>query len=147
MICIIASAGGHLTEAMKATALLKDSPRFYVTFSLPHIAQSLPGEEYYFIEDPHVSPVKYLRNFFQALRIFRRKRPKVIITTGAGIAVPMCVIGKIAGAKIVFIETGARITSPSRTARLLYPIADVFIVQWEPLLKYFPKAVYGGALI
>jgi len=147
MICIIASAGGHLTEAIKATSLIKDYPRFYVTFYLPHIPDSLLGEECYFVEDPHISPWKYLFNFFQSFKIYLKKRPKIIITTGAGIAVPMCTIGKLFGSKIVFIESGARVTQPSRSGKVLYYITDLFIVQWESLLKFYPNAVCGGPLL
>ncbi|MFC1809408.1 PssD/Cps14F family polysaccharide biosynthesis glycosyltransferase [Candidatus Omnitrophota bacterium] len=147
MICIISSAGGHLTEVQKATTLLNKQEKFYVTFSLPHIKESLVNEECYFVVDPHLNPFKYILNFFQSLAIYIKKRPKVIITTGAGIAIPMCVIGKCAGTKVIFIESGARVNKPSRTGRLLYPIADLFIVQWDSLLKYFPKAICGGVLL
>jgi len=146
MICIISSAGGHLAEAIKACSAIKHYPKFYVTFFVPHIPDSLSGEEHYFIEDPHLSPLKYLVNFFQSLKLYVRKRPKVIITTGAGIAVPMCLIGKFFGSKIVFIESGARVIYPSRTAKVLYRIADLSIVQWRPLSNYLPKAIYGGPL-
>jgi hypothetical protein len=147
MICIISSAGGHLTEALKATSLLKDYPKFYVTFYLPHIPDYLLSDECYFVEDPHISPWKYLVNFFQSFKIYLKKRPKIIITTGAGIAIPMCIIGKFFGAKILFIESGAKVINPSRTAKVLYRIADLSIVQWQPLLKYLPKSIYGGHLI
>lgn len=147
MICVIASAGGHLTEAIKATSLIKDYPKFYVTFYLPHIPECMAGEECYFVVDPHISPWKYLVNFLQSFKIYLKKRPKIIITTGAGIAIPMCIIGKLFGSKIVFIESGARVTHPSRSGKILYYIADLFIVQWKSLLKFYPNAVYGGPLL
>lgn len=147
MICIIASAGGHLTEAIKATFLIKEYPKFYVTFHMEHISASLSKEEYYLVEDPHISLKKYFINLYQVFKIYFRKRPKVIVTTGAGIAVPMCLIGKAFGSKVVFIESGARVMYPSRTAKVLYRIADLSIVQWKPLLEYLPKAIYGGPLL
>ncbi len=147
MICIIASAGGHLTEAIKATSLIKEYSKFYVTFHIEHIPASLSNEKYYLVEDPHISLKKYFINFYQVLKIYFKKMPKVIITTGAGIAVPMCLIGKAFGSKVVFIESGARVMHPSRTAKILYRIADLSIVQWKPLLRYLPKAIYGGPLL
>jgi UDP-N-acetylglucosamine:LPS N-acetylglucosamine transferase len=147
MICIIASAGGHLTEVMKAISFLKEYPIFYITFKMAHIQDSLKNEEYYLVEDPHISLKTYFINFYQVLKIYFRQRPKVIVTTGAGIAVPMCLIGKAFGSKVVFIESGARVIYPSRTAKILYRIADLSIVQWKPLLKYLPRAIYGGPLV
>ena len=74
------------------------------------------------------------------------ERPDVVITTGAGIVVFLCVFAKLLGAKLIFIESMARVERPTLTARMLYPFADLFIVQWSELLKYFPKAKYVGRL-
>ena len=73
-------------------------------------------------------------------------RPKVIVTTGTHTVGPMCCLGKIFRTKIIYIETFANINKKTATGRLLYPIADLFIVQWEEMLKIYPKAVYGGQI-
>ena len=52
----------------------------------------------------------------------------------------MCILGKIFGSKIIYIETFANRNKKTATGRLLYPIADLFIVQWEEMLKLYPKA-------
>lgn len=90
--------------------------------------------------------VKYI---IKAFRILIKERPDVIISTGGGeIAVPFCYVGKVLGAKVIFIETLSRITTPSRGGQLVYPIADLFLVQWESLLKeYGAKAKYWGKVI
>jgi beta-1,4-N-acetylglucosaminyltransferase len=74
------------------------------------------------------------------------ERPDVVISTGAGIVVFFCVFAKLFGAKLIFIESMARVERPTLTARLLYPFSDLFIVQWPDLLKYFPGAKYMGRL-
>jgi len=74
------------------------------------------------------------------------ERPDVVISTGAGIVVCFCVFAKLLGAKLIFIESMARVERPTLTARLLYPFSDLFIVQWPDLLKYFPRAKYMGRL-
>jgi UDP-N-acetylglucosamine:LPS N-acetylglucosamine transferase len=74
------------------------------------------------------------------------ERPDVVISTGAGIVVYFCVFAKLLGAKLIFIESMARVKSPTLTARFLYPFSDLFIVQWPDLLKYFPRAKYMGRL-
>ena len=91
----------------------------------------------------------WLKTIFIALRILHKERPDVVISTGGGeIAVPFCYAGKLLGAKVVFIETLARITSKSAAGKLIYPIADLFLVQWEPLLKkYGMKAQYWGNVL
>jgi len=75
------------------------------------------------------------------------ERPDVVISTGAGIVVFFCIFAKLLGCKLIFIESMARIQRPTLTARFLYRFADLFIVQWEGLLEYFPKAKFLGRLL
>jgi UDP-N-acetylglucosamine:LPS N-acetylglucosamine transferase len=146
ILFVVCSAGGHLTEALLAIEGV-DYPSFLVTYRLPHMEKSLTLKKHYYIINPHKSPWKYLINFFQSVLIYLRKRPRFIFSTGSGVAIATCLIGKLFGSKIIFLESGARIHSPSLTGRFLYHVADLFIVQWEPLLKHFPSAVFGGMLI
>ena len=92
------------------------------------------------------NPLSWFVGAFLSLVVVVRQRPDVVITTGAGIVVFFCVFAKLFGAKLIFIESMARIESPTLTARMLYPFADLFIVQWPGLLKYFPKAKFAGRL-
>ena len=93
--------------------------------------------------------ITWLKTIFFALRILLKERPDVLISTGGGeIAIPFCYVGKLLGAKVVFIETLARVTTRSAAGKLIYPLADLFLVQWEPLLKrYGKKAQYWGNVI
>jgi len=119
---------------------------YYVTYREPHIDMSLKGTEFYYILNPHKYWWKYPVNFAQSLIIFLKKRPKFILSTGSGMALSTCLIGKFFGSKIIFIETGARIHTPSLTGRFMYHFSDLFIVQWESLQKQYPKALFGGLL-
>ena len=70
----------------------------------------------------------------------------MVITTGALIAYPFCIIEKAMHGKVVYIESFARVTEPSLSGKLLHKHADLFIVQWEDMLEYFPDAVLGGGI-
>ena len=89
---------------------------------------------------------KYLLLCFKTVYLYFKIRPKVIITTGTHTAGPMCILGKIFRSKIIYIETFANHHKKTATGRLIYPIADLFIVQWEEMLEVYPKAVYGGSI-
>ncbi|MCK5494657.1 MAG: capsular biosynthesis protein, partial [Candidatus Omnitrophica bacterium] len=93
--------------------------------------------------------IMLIKTSIKAIKILIKERPDVIISTGGGeIAVPFSYIGKLLGAKVIFIETLARITAPSGGGKLVYPVADLFLVQWESLLqKYGNKAKYWGKII
>jgi polysaccharide biosynthesis protein len=78
--------------------------------------------------------------------ILLKKKPDIIISTGALVTYPICLLGKILGKKIVYIESFARVDKASLTGKLMYKIADLFIVQWKELLNIYPNAVYGGGI-
>ncbi len=145
-LCVVCSAGGHLTEALMAIEGVL-TPSFIVTYNLPHLEKSFAGQEVYYITNPHKSLFKYLFNFFESLKIYISKRPEFILSTGSGMAIALCMIGKVFRSKIIYVETGARIHTPSLTGKFMYRVSDLFIVQWEPLLVHFPRATYGGLLI
>lgn len=143
---VIGAGGGHLTEALLATKGLI-IPRTIVTFKLPHTDTSLCNENCYYVVDPHKNFLKFILNAFQSLLIILKVRPCVVINTGGGISIACSLFGKLIGARLIFIESGARVQSPSKTGKFLYRFSDLFIVQWKSLLLYYPNAVYGGALI
>lgn len=145
---VVASGGGHLAEALLA---IEGVPlrAIIVTLRLPHTEKTLHGVGWKrdYLINPHGDPFKYLLNIWQSFWLVAKHRPDLVISTGAGMVVPTCVIAKLLGAKLVFIETAARVTTPSRTGKFLYRFADEFYVQWEPLLNVYPKAKYGGVLL
>ena len=142
-ICLVCSAGGHLTEALRIGENI-EGEKFYTTFYSPHLAETLAGEEYYTVMDPRRNPLRFIVNFLQTFLLLLKKRPDVIISTGAGVTFSFCLLGKLMGAKIIYVECGCRVTEPSLAARMIYPLSDLFIVRWKPLLRYFKKARLGG---
>ena len=85
-------------------------------------------------------------NTFRAFRILAKERPDLIISSGAAVAVPFFYVGKLFGAKLIYIEVFDRIDSSTITGKLVYPIADRFIVEWEEMLKVYPKAINLGSI-
>ena len=145
-LCITCSSGGHWLEADRAASLL-DCDRYYVTFYTPRLEEERHTKRIYFVTHSKRNPFLFLVNAWQALRILLRERPDVILSTGADVTVPTCVLGKLLGAKLIFVESGGNVYTPSLTGRLMHPIADLFLIQWEPLKRHFPKAVVGGPLL
>lgn len=145
-IALACSAGGHLTEIQQLEKVYQKFNHFFLTFERED-SKELEGKVY-FISDPKRNPLKILKNIVQSLQIFFKERPDVVITTGAGVAVPFCYIAKMGGKQIIYIESFCRIEEPSLTGRILYGIADLFLVQWEELLgKYGSKAKFWGQLL
>lgn len=76
----------------------------------------------------------------------REEKPDLIISSGAAVAVPFFYVGKLMGAKLVYIEIIDRLDKPTMTGKMVYPIVDAFIVQWEEMKKVYPKAINLGSI-
>lgn len=150
-VLFISSTGGHLSEMMQLKSMF-DKYDFHIitekTKSNMYLKEKYQKRVNYLAYGTRSNmltyPFKLIYNCFKSLFLYIKVRPKVIITTGAHTAGPMCCIGKLFGSKIVYIETFANSETKSMTGKLVYKFADLFIVQWEEMLKLYPKATYGG---
>lgn len=146
-VLLIGTAGGHFEQLKQLKGLERKYEIFYVTNK--NVSNKSSNLIDYFIHSPHgknliETAVGYFINAIEALFILIRVRPNIIISTGAGIAVPIILIGKIMQIKIIFIESFARVNKPSRTGKFVYKYCDTFIVQHRKLCDEFPNAIYGG---
>lgn len=87
-----------------------------------------------------------IRNTFLAIRVLKKEKPDLIISSGAAVAVPFFYLGKLFGTKTIYIEVFDRINKPTLTGKLVYPVTDRFIVQWEEMKKVYPKAINFGSI-
>lgn len=152
-VLFISSTGGHLAEMLQLESLFQKYDFHIITENTKTnqtLQKKYPNRVNYLIygtkDHPLTYPFKLIANCFKSLYFYIKIRPKYIITTGAHTAGPMCYIGKIFGSKIIYIETFANVSTKTVTGRMVYPIADLFIVQWPSMLKLYPKAVYKGSL-
>ncbi|WP_302192588.1 PssD/Cps14F family polysaccharide biosynthesis glycosyltransferase [uncultured Streptococcus sp.] len=146
-ICLVGSSGGHLAHLNMLKPFWKDEERFWVTFDKEDARSVLSDEKFYPCYFPTNRNIKNLiKNTFLAVEILRKEKPDVIISSGAAVAVPFFYLGKLFGAKTVYIEVFDRIDKPTVTGKLVYPVTDKFIVQWEEMKKVYPKAINLGSI-
>lgn len=146
-VCLVGSSGGHLTHLYLLKPFWEEKERFWVTFGKKDAKSILENEKMYECYFPTNRNIKNLiKNTFLAIKIIRKEKPKLIISSGAGAAVPFFYIGKIFHAKTIFIEVFDRIDKPTITGKLVYPVTDIFIVQWEEMKKVYPKAINLGGI-
>lgn len=146
-ICLVGSSGGHLAHLNMLKPFWKDEERFWVTFDKEDARSILKDEKMYSCHFPTNRNLKNLiKNTFLAIKVLKKEKPNVIISSGAAVAVPFFYIGKLFGAKTVYIEVFDRIDKPTVTGKLVYPVTDKFIVQWEEMKKVYPKAINLGSI-
>ena len=149
-VLFISSTGGHLDELLQLKELFKKYDSYIITEktkSTVDLKNKYSKVNYlvYGSKDHFITYIfKFIYNVFKSLILFIKIRPKVIVTTGTHTAVPMCYIGKLFFKKIIYIETIANSKTKTLSGKLVYPIADTFIVQWESMLELYPRAIYGG---
>lgn len=148
-LCFVASSGGHWEEIMCLKKLAGEHETFFVTEAGGQ-AEEANLQPMYLVpqinrKEKHF-PLHFVQLIFRAIRILHREKPKVVITTGALAAVPFCWIQKLRRGKVIYIESFARVHNASLSGKLVYPFADLFLVQWEPMQEVYPKAKYVGGI-
>ena len=150
-VLFIASTGGHLSEMMQLKPMFKNYDYYIITektksnLFLKEKYKTRVSYLVYGTKDHKLSyPFKLLYNCFKSFYLYLKIHPDYIITTGVHTAGPMCLIGKIFGSRVIYIETFANMVTKTVTGRLLYPFSDRFIVQWSSMKKLYPKAIDGG---
>lgn len=148
-ICLICSHGGHLSELMQITEAFKDHDTFFITYESARTHQL---EHKYLLKQSLHTGLLWLMLWMigVSLSIFRillKEKPDLIVSNGAELAIPAFYLAKLLRIKTIFIECYTRVLRPTGTGRIVYPVSDVFLVQWEQLLtKYGEKAKYEGAI-
>ncbi len=149
-VLFISSTGGHLNELLQLKPLFEKYDSYIVTEKTKSNKDLCKKYKnvYYLVYGTKLHMFSYFFKFsfniIKSFILFVKIRPKVIVTTGTHTAVPMCYIAKLFRSKVIFIETFANSKTKTVAGKLVYPIADTFIVQWEDMLKIYPKAIYGG---
>lgn len=144
-ICIVSSCGGHLSEVRTLQQVYGRYDHFYVLNDKVEVPCDMEGKTY-FIRHSERDWLLFV-NFWEAWMILRKERPSLILSTGAGPVVPFALVGKLFGARTIFIETFNRVVEPSLSGRIMYYLADRFFYQWKTLEKFYPKGVYAGPII
>lgn len=146
-ICLVSSSGGHLTHLYMLKPFWENKERFWVTFDKQDARSLLQNEKMYSCYYPTNRNIKNLiRNICVAWKVLKKEKPDLIISSGAAVAVPFFYLGKLFGAKLIYIEVFDRIDKPTMSGKLVYPIVDLFVVEWEEMKKVYPKAINLGSI-
>jgi UDP-N-acetylglucosamine:LPS N-acetylglucosamine transferase len=145
-IGLICSAGGHFAEMLQLWEAFEGYSVFLVTY---REKTTVNRKNTYYLGNIVRSPFAFVVGLIKILWIFVKERPDILFSTGSEIAIPSFYFGKfLFRTKLVYLECSAQVYQSSLTGRWIYPITDLFLVQWEPLLKqYGSKAKYIGGLI
>ncbi len=147
-VCFAASSGGHFEQLMMLAPLIRKYDGFIVTEETDYAMST--GFKTYELKQVNRHEkgflLKIMLNGIISLQIYLKEKPEAIVCTGVLATIPMCLICKIAGKKLVYIESFAKVSSSTQTGRLMYKFADRFYVQWASMLEIYPNAIYVGGI-
>lgn len=148
-ICFAASSGGHFEQISMLKPLMEKYDSFLVTEKTDYSFE-IDNENMYFLNqinrNERFALLKLLGISCTSLYIFLKEKPDLIITTGVLAVIPLCLIAKLFGKKLIYIESFAKISSPNKSGELLYKYADQFYVQWPQMKSVYPNAIYVGGI-
>ena len=150
-VLFICSVGGHLTQMLQLKDMF-DNYNYLLVTEKTDVTVNLK-DKYNVKFFRYCNGSNFIKYFFinvinavNSIFTFIKFRPDVIVSTGANTSVPMCYLGRIFGKKVIFIESFAKSRGKTLSGKLVYPIATTFVVQWESMLKYYPKAKFWGGI-
>ncbi len=148
-IVFAASSGGHFEQLMMLKPLMEKHESILVTEKTGYSTGKMDIKTYYMRQINRKELLflpKLIGNSVRSLRIIIKERPKVMITTGVLSIVPLALLMKLFGGKLIYIESFAKVTSKTLSGKFLYKYADRFYVQWEEMLKLYPNAIFKGGI-
>ena len=148
-VLLVCTGGGHLLQLWSLRSAWEGYERAWVVASHEgsDVASLLSGERVRFAHSPAARSARNLvRNLVLARRVLKELRPRVVVTTGAAVAVPFAWTARLQGIPVAYVESLARAERPSLSCRLVAPIADRVYVQWPELRAALPRARYAGTV-
>lgn len=147
-IGIITSRGGHLFQLIQAQSTWRKFTHFWVTLPGSDVDSLLRGERVLYAYGPESRNIlNAFKNFFLAIKIMRKERPNILISSGAGIAPPFFLAAKFFGIKLIYIEPLDFIKFPTLTGKIIYPFVDIFFIQNKLQATFYKKSVFLGSLL
>jgi UDP-N-acetylglucosamine:LPS N-acetylglucosamine transferase len=147
-ICLAASAGGHLSQLLKIAPVGQGHQIFCLTTKEEIRAKLEPfGPVTVVGECNREHPLKVAKVLSRCIRTVFREKPDLVISSGAAVGCIACFLGKLLGAKIIWIDSITNIERLSLSGRMVRTIADLFLVQWPELAQKYSNVEYAGEVI
>ena len=136
-ILIASAPGGHLSVAEE---LFNESKYNFVYIITSSKKENSKNKTEFIIESNR--DFKIFLQFYFAFKFIVKYKPKCVISTGAGVAIPFLMIAKFFLIKTIFIESASRVKSLSLAGKLVYFFSDYFFVRSEQLKNKYSKVIY-----
>lgn len=147
-VLLVCSTGGHLAQLVALRTWWEGHDRAWVTFDKADARSHLADERTWWAHHPTTRNLLNLaRNLLLARRVLRAERPDVVVSNGAGVAVPFLYLARRRGIATVYVEVFDRVEAPTLTGRMCRPVTDLFCVQWAEQQRFYRGSVVIGPIL
>jgi len=147
-VLLVCSPGGHLQQMLALEPAWRGLDRAWVTLGGADVGYLLKDEDVTLGNGPtNRSLINLVRNLRLAWRVLRKRRPDAVLSTGAGLAVPFFLVGRLLGIRLVYVESVTRTEEISLSGRLVYRLTNRFFVQWPRAAERLRRAEYAGSVL
>lgn len=146
--CLVSSGGGHIFQLLQLSKCWSTQDSFWVSFPRSDVKSLLGSKRVwyaYYPESRHL--INAIKNTFLAVYILAKEKPDIVMSMGAGIAVPFMVVARIMNIHTIYIEPLDFVSEPSLTGRIVYPFVNLFLIQNKKQKRFFPRATFWGSSI
>ena len=146
-LLLIASAGGHWIQLSRCSPAFDGHDQTYATTFRGVRAPSGSNPVSWICDASRSRPLSLVLLFFQILWLVVRLRPHVIVSTGAAPGLIATVLGKLFGAKTIWIDSLANSEKLSLSGRLAECFADLWLTQWSHLANGQKNLRFYGTVL
>jgi len=143
----VSSSGGHWTQLLRLRPAFEGRDVFYVTTGACSGGHSEDGRIFVVRDICRTDAFKLPLLVMELIAIFRKVRPTAVITTGAAPGAIALVIGKLMGARTVWIDSIANAEDLSMSGKWVRRWADLWLTQWPDVAGRYERLAYRGAVI
>ena len=145
-VLAIASGGGHWVQLLRLRPAWEGAKVTYVSVR-PAYASDVPGERFVAINDAtRWDKVGLIKMAAKLLLIMIRVRPNVVVSTGAAPGYFAFRLGRLFGAKTVWLDSVANVDEMSMTGMLVKDRATLWLTQWPHLAGDDGPECHGSVL-
>lgn len=145
-VLAVASGGGHWVQLRRLAAAFAGCDVAYVTTLAGYRADVSPARFYVVRDASRWNKLRLVQSALQTLRIILKERPDVIISTGAAPGFLAVRIGKLFGARTIWLDSIANVDQLSMAGKKARKFADLWLTQW-PHLGSTDGPTFMGAVL
>lgn len=145
-ILAISSGGGHWVQLLRLRPALEGHDVTYVTVDRAYQSDVGTARFRTISDATRWSKLAMLRTALQILWMMLRLRPQIVISTGAAPGYFAVRIGKLLGARTIWLDSIANVDEVSMAGQWAGPYADLYLTQWEHLAQLGGPQFRGAVL-